>query len=84
MRFFVERKLAERLDRIGILGVAVGIIGRKNDIVVTEPVDILTDRFFVDFHRDEALVSKVLRRLSGEITSLIPTHPLVVLVESMQ
>src|SRR5581483_1765586 len=57
-----DRKLQERIDRVRIAGIHVGIVGRVDDVVATHVVDDALDGLFVRIHRDVALPLEILAR----------------------
>src|SRR5437867_9624713 len=74
-----DRELHERLDRLRILGVEVGPVGREDDGVVAHVIDDLFHEVLVGLHGHEALALEVLAGLHGERRVRTPERHLVVL-----
>src|SRR2546430_11514782 len=77
-----DRELHERLDRLRILGIEVGPVGREDDGVVAHVIDDLFHEVLVGLHGHEALALEVLAGLHGEQRVRTPERHLVVLVQT--
>src|SRR5262245_22447616 len=64
---FGERELQEGFDRVRVLRIGVRVVGGENEIVVAEAGDVVVDGLFVGFHREEAVIAEVVRRLAREL-----------------
>src|SRR5262245_19561122 len=60
----------EAVHGFRVLGVAVGIVRGRDEIVVAEGVDHLLHELLVTFHGAEALAAEVLRRAQGQVGHL--------------
>src|SRR5215472_3150482 len=57
----------EAVHGLGVLGVAVGIVGGGDEVVVAEGIDHVAHELLVAFHRAEALTAEVVRGRHGEV-----------------